>query len=651
MGSKGSKPQNTGRGRSQTELPRQTNRTTVGSLTPPSNQLPGTDTKAINDNSTNTNANANGNANNATNGETTINGTQPAAQKEDSSTYSSSEDDEDDDEDESEDEENVGDDENNKPNSSNVENNNTTNTNTNNNNNETSSKDPQKNIKSSKLTPIANSTNIRISQEVREGSDQEDLDPGNEEDHDYYDDDDYGFINEDNGYANTTRNALTTSGLMEAREAKVQEVADVLCIEAHIAQALLNHFKWDKEKLLEQYMDNAKKVLKQAGISRRQLKPKGKSKRGPKISSIECSICFDTISEEQGFSGLSCKHYFCNGCWDDYLSTNIKEGKSFEICCMQKGCNILVPEHVVRQIVNKQIFEKYMKFISASFVESSKDFRWCPRPGCGNAVTSPSRETGCLVGKCSCGHKFCFDCNTDAHSPAACPQVKLWAKKCEDDSETFNWIASNTKPCPKCKVLIEKNDGCFQMTCRQCRFQWCWLCCEDWKTHSDHFTCNKYKGKLQNKPEWTEGGSKDDQRSALDRYLHYYNRYINHSNSIKFEDKRREAAKAKMAELLNQRNENFYYNVTFIEEALEQLLQCRQTLKWTYVYAYFAEDPVKKDLFEMGQGDLERITEKLTRMLEQPVDKISNTEIRSLTKVAQKSLRQLFLNDSDEFGI
>jgi hypothetical protein len=30
--------------------------------------------------------------------------------------------------------------------------------------------------------------------------------------------------------------------------------------------------------------------------------------------------------------------------------------------------------------------------------------------------------------------------------------------------------------CPKCRVPIEKNDGCNHMTCPKCNHYWCWSC-------------------------------------------------------------------------------------------------------------------------------------------------------------------------------
>lgn len=56
------------------------------------------------------------------------------------------------------------------------------------------------------------------------------------------------------------------------------------------------------------------------------------------------------------------------------------------------------------------------------------------------------------------------------------------------------WVRQNTKECPKCRVPIEKNQGCNHMTCRYCSFEFCWLCMRPYKTHqmaTGRSICNK----------------------------------------------------------------------------------------------------------------------------------------------------------------
>lgn len=40
---------------------------------------------------------------------------------------------------------------------------------------------------------------------------------------------------------------------------------------------------------------------------------------------------------------------------------------------------------------------------------------------------------------------FSFACGENWHDPVKCNLLRKWQKKCDDDSETSNWIAANTK--------------------------------------------------------------------------------------------------------------------------------------------------------------------------------------------------------------
>ena len=81
--------------------------------------------------------------------------------------------------------------------------------------------------------------------------------------------------------------------------------------------------------------------------------------------------------------------------------------------------------------------------------------RWCPAPNCTNAVKVSHVEAKPVT--CRCGHKFCFACSENWHDPVRCHLIKKWIKKCDDDSETSNWINANTKECPTCNATIGKS--------------------------------------------------------------------------------------------------------------------------------------------------------------------------------------------------
>lgn len=160
-----------------------------------------------------------------------------------------------------------------------------------------------------------------------------------------------------------------------------------------------------------------------------------------------------------------------------------------------------------------------------TYVDDKWFIKWCPFPNCESAVECHIAENQLqeIVPTVSCKepHTFCFGCSHTDHQPATCSIVKLWLKKCADDSETANWLAANTKECVKCKSTIEKNGGCNHMTCKKCKIEFCWVCLGPWSEHgSQWYNCNRYEEKSGIEARDSQAKS----RAALERYLHviYY---------------------------------------------------------------------------------------------------------------------------------
>ena len=62
---------------------------------------------------------------------------------------------------------------------------------------------------------------------------------------------------------------------------------------------------------------------------------------------------------------------------------------------------------------------KYLQYDIKSFVDTNPNIRWCPHPGCGQAVQKPSQEPlihglvpdekpNCLFVHCGNDHYFCW---------------------------------------------------------------------------------------------------------------------------------------------------------------------------------------------------------------------------------------------------
>ncbi|KXH39518.1 IBR domain-containing protein [Colletotrichum nymphaeae SA-01] len=404
----------------------------------------------------------------------------------------------------------------------------------------------------------------------------------------------------------------------------IDEVNMILNIRKEDVAILLRHFRWNKERLIEDYMDAPNKVLEAAGLGSNVAGP-------PKLEAIPgfmCDICCEDEEGLQTFS-LKCGHRYCVDCYRQYLTQKIREeGEAARIQCPAEGCGRIIDSKSLDLLVAADLNSRYHELLNRTYVEDKEILKWCPAPDCPNAVECAikKKDLDRIVPTvaCGCGHRFCFGCILTDHQPAPCELVKRWLKKCADDSETANWISANTKECPKCNSTIEKNGGCNHMTCRKCKHEFCWMCMGLWSEHgTSWYNCNRFEEKSGTDARDAQAKS----RISLERYLHYYNRYANHEQSAKLDKDIYHKTEKKMVQLQTASGMS-WIEVQYLNQASQTLQTCRQTLKWTYAFAFYLARNNLTEIFEDNQKDLEMAVEALSEMFEKPVQELCDKKLK-----------------------
>ena len=187
---------------------------------------------------------------------------------------------------------------------------------------------------------------------------------------------------------------------------------------------------------------------------------------------------------------------------------------------------------------------------------------------------------------------------------------------------------------------IEKNGGCNHMTCRKCNFEFCWLCSQNWRTHSD---CHVYREE--------QDLTQNQARMLLQRYLFHFERYENHAKSLKNQKKVKEKA-AVMTEFMRESALMGFAESKCFDLAIETLRESRHVLMNTYIFAYYVKRNNHLDMFEENQRDLELAVEKLCSLFE--LEDLSGmdteyikTRVQDLTRYCNKR-RQALIDHVEE---
>ena len=403
--------------------------------------------------------------------------------------------------------------------------------------------------------------------------------------------------------------------------AEASSLATLCDIGEASAMNMLRLANYDRDAVVSKFfeLDEEKRNESTFTPSKLTCYPKDENSGGEQM----CIVCCDDIKNED-FLSLGCSHFFCRGCWVNFLTTKIvDEGEVFNLRCMSPDCNVVISPSCLESIAksNHEVLTKYRTFLGNKIVTENSKYTRCPAESCDCIIQlSPSFQESNV--KCfECDTSFCLKCHSESHSPASCEDKKKWEKLAQDDSLTASWLTANTKDCPKCQGMIEKNGGCSHMTCRKCRHEFCWLCLGPWRGHT---ACNEYK----EKPNVSE------ERKRLQRYTHFWVRFKGHGDSAKLVKEMMRKA-IKKADEVDSGSTVTKVGATaseYLTAAVETLAKCHKMLKYTYVHAYFMDDVAQQTLFEFQQAELESAVENLNYFTENCQE--NGREIANLCKVA-----------------
>lgn len=212
-----------------------------------------------------------------------------------------------------------------------------------------------------------------------------------------------------------------------------------------------------------------------------------------------CKLCLSHYPETEASTLNTCGCNFCSQCLQQYVSLSVHEGGGAPVTCPDPTCQAMqgLSDSEVACYLSEEQLELYKRLKFEREVQLDPSKAWCPMLDC-QAVCSvvPSEEGTLIPVACPACHTiFCLGCKhpwLEGHVCEGSPP--LMSSSSEGDRCSAD---TPIKQCPMCGIYIERNQGCAQMLCKNCKHTFCWYCLQNldgdiFLRHYDKGPC-KYK--------------------------------------------------------------------------------------------------------------------------------------------------------------
>jgi len=392
-------------------------------------------------------------------------------------------------------------------------------------------------------------------------------------------------------------------------------IASSFMLDPGLCFKLLEKHKWNKNLLTDALIASIPSCLNGIGVDPSTASEFSTFKKSDNVD--YCDIC---SAENQSYLyALPCGHYFCYNCWKNHIVEAL--GKNVhEIKCM--GCNYPISISILENMTSKNEFLRLIKIINENKIIYQIEELPCINKSCNNVLTIQSLRP-CNYNVCErCLTSMCWICRESSHAPLRCDLVKEWNVLIKKEVSPDEWLAKNTKKCPKCNVNIEKNNGCNHMTCAKCHHQFCWLCFADWGQHGN---CNV-------QPQKQIKVHHDPDSILVEKIFSHKQAFLEQQRSINNEKKNYDRNYKFLVDSFLFIDYPEGKSVSLALKALGTVENARIISMWSTVFRFFVKaQPKDLKMFEMTLADLDSYVDRLAELIEKS-DHVLPNDIEALIK-------------------
>jgi len=245
------------------------------------------------------------------------------------------------------------------------------------------------------------------------------------------------------------------------------------------------------------------------------LSKKKVNKTTKQLKSTRCEKCLEKLDKASNKNYIKlkiCGHKFCVDCLKRQICNSLKMSSSNSIPIKCIKCKSIISNNDIFEIFPPNtpdydfMIDKLLKIFmdkntSGLNKSSEAEYYWCPnkKEKCKYIYSSKIKEMGqnfIICPNCEC--KICLLCN-DIIDPNIKHNPDCKSKFLIEKNSKL--IVNNSKKCPKCHTICEKNKGCNDMTCINCNppIHFCFLCGNILNKRNPLSHFNSKKSKCYNK--------------------------------------------------------------------------------------------------------------------------------------------------------